>query len=71
MRVPRESAKKAEKRGRYAQIYNLLYDKDLDESQKFRCPKSPPSFEKIRGGMRKCPSEAPIDAGKNGVELKN
>ena len=70
LRVPRESAKKGQNRGRYAQIYNLLYKKELDESQKFKCPKSPPCLEKKEGGMRKHPRKAPCNAGKNGVEFE-
>ena len=70
LREPPENAKKAEKGGRSAQIYNLLYDKDLDESQKIKCPKSPPVFEGFAGGPRKYPSEPPVHAGKNRVEFE-
>ena len=70
LRESPENAKKAEKGGGSAQIYNLLYIKDLYESQKIKCPKSPPYFEECAGDPRKCLSAAPVHRGKNGVEFE-
>ena len=70
LRESPENAEKAEKGGGSAQIYNLLYDKELNESQKIKCPKYPPVFEEIVGDPRKYPSEPPVHRGKNRVEFE-